>query len=55
MGVTALYDAGTKELQPIRVFAFLSKLDKAGELPLRYEGDLPHLHSAKRSGLPSRK
>jgi predicted amidohydrolase YtcJ len=36
-GVTALYDAGTKEFSD-RVYAFLSKLDKAGELPLRYEG-----------------
>jgi predicted amidohydrolase YtcJ len=36
-GVTALYDAGTKVFSD-RVYAFLSKLDKAGELPLRYEG-----------------
>jgi predicted amidohydrolase YtcJ len=35
-GVTALYDAGTKGFAD-RVYAFLSKLDKAGELPLRYE------------------
>jgi len=36
-GVTALYDAGTKVFSD-RVYAFLSKLDRAGELPLRYEG-----------------
>jgi predicted amidohydrolase YtcJ len=36
-GVTALYDAGTKVFSD-RVYAFLSKLDKTGELPLRYEG-----------------
>jgi predicted amidohydrolase YtcJ len=35
-GVTALFDAGTKGFAD-RVYAFLSKLDKAGELPLRYE------------------
>ena len=36
-GVTALYDAGNKGFED-RVYAFLSRLDKAGELPLRYEG-----------------
>jgi predicted amidohydrolase YtcJ len=36
LGVTALYDAGTKGFAD-RVYAFLSRLDKAGELPLRYE------------------
>ena len=36
-GVTALYDAGTKEFSD-RVFEFLSELERAGELPLRYEG-----------------
>lgn len=36
-GVTTLYDAGTKGFAD-RVYEFLSKLDKAGELPLRYEG-----------------
>jgi predicted amidohydrolase YtcJ len=36
-GVTALYDAGTKGFAD-RVYAFLSRLDKAGELPLRVEG-----------------
>jgi predicted amidohydrolase YtcJ len=36
-GVTALYDAGTKGFAD-RVYAFLSDLDKAGELPLRFEG-----------------
>jgi predicted amidohydrolase YtcJ len=36
-GVTALYDAGTKVFSD-RVYTFLSKLDKAGELPLRFEG-----------------
>jgi predicted amidohydrolase YtcJ len=35
-GVTTLFDAGTKGFAD-RVYAFLSKLDKAGELPLRYE------------------
>jgi predicted amidohydrolase YtcJ len=35
-GVTALFDAGTKGFAD-RVYAFLSKLDEAGELPLRYE------------------
>ncbi len=36
-GVTALYDAGTKGFAD-RVYAFMSKLEQAGELPLRYEG-----------------
>ena len=36
-GVTALYDGGTKVFSD-RVYAFLSKLDRARELPLRYEG-----------------
>ena len=36
-GVTALYDAGTKEFSD-RVYRFLSELERAGELPLRYEG-----------------
>ncbi len=36
-GVTALYDAGTKEFSD-RVYEYLSSLDRAGELPLRYEG-----------------
>lgn len=36
-GVTALYDAGTKVFSD-RVYAFLSRLDEAGELPVRYEG-----------------
>jgi predicted amidohydrolase YtcJ len=35
-GVTALFDAGTKGFAD-RVYAFMSRLDKAGELPLRYE------------------
>jgi predicted amidohydrolase YtcJ len=35
-GVTALFDAGTKGFAD-RVYAFLSELEKAGELPLRYE------------------
>ena len=35
-GVTALFDAGTKGFAD-RVYEFLSRLDKAGELPLRYE------------------
>lgn len=36
-GVTTLYDAGNKDFSDL-VYSFLSKLDKAGELPLRYEG-----------------
>lgn len=36
-GVTALYDAGTKGFAD-RVYEFLSRLDKAGALPMRYEG-----------------
>lgn len=36
-GVTALYDAGTKEFAD-QVYEFIAKLDRAGELPLRYEG-----------------
>ena len=36
-GVTTLYDAGTKGFAD-RVYEFLSKLDKAGELAIRYEG-----------------
>ena len=35
-GVTTLFDAGTKGFAD-RVYAFLSKLEKAGELPVRYE------------------
>ena len=35
-GVTTLFDAGTKGFAD-RVYAFLSELEKAGELPLRYE------------------
>ncbi|MBT8144400.1 MAG: amidohydrolase family protein, partial [Gammaproteobacteria bacterium] len=35
-GVTTLFDAGTKGFAD-QVYAFLSKLDEAGELPLRYE------------------
>jgi len=35
-GVTALYDAGTKGFAD-RVYEFLSRLEKAGELPVRYE------------------
>jgi len=35
-GVTTLYDAGTKGFAD-RVYGFLSRLDKAGELPVRYE------------------
>lgn len=35
-GVTTLYDAGTKGFAD-RVYDFLSKLDRAGELPVRYE------------------
>ncbi|MDH3640142.1 MAG: amidohydrolase family protein, partial [Gammaproteobacteria bacterium] len=35
-GVTALFDAGTKGFAD-NVYEFLSKLDKAGELPMRYE------------------
>ncbi|MDX1406463.1 MAG: amidohydrolase, partial [Woeseiaceae bacterium] len=35
-GITALFDAGTKGFAD-RVYAFLSKMDQAGELPLRYE------------------
>ena len=35
-GVTTIFDAGTKGFAD-RVYAFLSKLDKAGELPVRYE------------------
>ena len=37
LGVVALYDAGTKEWSD-RVYAFLAALERAGELPLRYEG-----------------
>ena len=36
-GVTAVYDAGNKGHED-RVYGFLAGLDRAGELPLRYEG-----------------
>ena len=36
-GVTTVYDAGNKDFND-RVYGFLSKLDQAGELPVRYEG-----------------
>ena len=35
-GVTTVYDAGNKDFSDL-VYAFLSKLDRAGELPVRYE------------------
>ena len=36
-GVTALYDAGTKEFAD-EAYEFLASLDRAGEMPIRYEG-----------------
>lgn len=36
-GVTTVYDAGNKDFNDL-VYSFLSKLDQAGELPVRYEG-----------------
>jgi len=36
-GVTTVYDAGNKDFSD-RVYEFLARLDRAGELPVRYEG-----------------
>ena len=56
-GVTTLYDPGTEdEDSQSAVFAFVSKLDKAGELPLRYEGAYRiHLPDNVRLAIPEMK